>query len=187
MNKKLRLLVTAKCHNKCPMCCNNQFDTEKIPVVDRLDYDEISITGGEPLLPDCYGKTMWLTHGIKTVFRTLGIPAPRFFLYTAWVDYRTLRDISYDFDGICLTLHSKLDVIKFVAMNDLMLRHKEDCYWSDKDFNPDCSLRLNLFADMKALLPKDIDLSLWKVKKMEWIKDCPVPEGEDFRRIAKLF
>ena len=26
MNKKLRLLVTAKCHNKCPMCCNNQFD-----------------------------------------------------------------------------------------------------------------------------------------------------------------
>lgn len=45
MNKKLRLLVTAKCHNKCPMCCNNQFDFEKIPVVDRLDYDEISITG----------------------------------------------------------------------------------------------------------------------------------------------
>ena len=43
MNKKLRLLVTAKCHNKCPMCCNNQFDFEEIPVGDRLDYDEISI------------------------------------------------------------------------------------------------------------------------------------------------
>lgn len=43
MNKKLKLLVTAKCHNKCPMCCNNQFDFEEIPVVDRLDYDEISI------------------------------------------------------------------------------------------------------------------------------------------------
>ena len=43
MNKKLRLLVTAKCHNKCPMCCNNQFDFEEIPVVDRLDYDKISI------------------------------------------------------------------------------------------------------------------------------------------------
>lgn len=57
MNKKLRLLVTAKCHNKCPMCCNKQFDFEKIPVVDRLDYDEISITGGEPLLTDCCGKT----------------------------------------------------------------------------------------------------------------------------------
>lgn len=106
MNKKLRLLVTAKCHNKCPMCCNNQFDFEKIPVVDRLDYEEISITGGEPLLPDCNGKTMWLAHGIRNVFHTLGIPAPRLFLYTAWVDYRTLRNRSYDFDGICLTLHT---------------------------------------------------------------------------------
>ena len=80
MNKKLRLLVTAKCHNKCPMCCNNQFNFKKIPVVDRLDYDEISITGGEPLLPDCCGKTMWLAQGFKIVFRTLGIPAPRLFL-----------------------------------------------------------------------------------------------------------
>lgn len=186
MNKKLRLLVTAKCHNKCPMCCNNQFDFEKIPVVDRLDYDEISITGGEPLLPDCNGKTMWLAHGIRNVFRTLGIPAPRLFLYTAWVDYRTLRNRSYDFDGICLTLHSKLDVVKFVEMNDVMLRHKK-YRWNDNGFNPDCSLRLNLFADMKALLPKDNDLSMWKVKDMEWVKDCPVPEGEDFRRIKELF
>lgn len=133
MNKKLRLLVTAKCHNKCPMCCNNQFDFEKVPVVDRLDYDEISITGGEPLLPDCNGKTMWLAHGIRNVFRTLGIPAPRLFLYTAWVDYRTLRNRSYDFDGICLTLHSKLDVVKFVEMNDVMIRHKK-YRWNDNGF-----------------------------------------------------
>ena len=38
-----------------------------------------------------------LAHGIRNVFRTLGIPAPRLFLYTAWVDYRTLRNRSYDF------------------------------------------------------------------------------------------
>ena len=104
----------------------------------------------------------------------------------AWVDYRTLRNRSYDFDGICLTLHSKLDVVKFVEMNDVMLRHKK-YRWNDNGFNPDCSLRLNLFADMKALLPKDIDLSMWKVKDMEWVKDCPVPDGEDFRRIKELF
>lgn len=40
---------------------------------------------------------------------------------------------------------------------------------------------------MKALLPKDIDLSLWQVKDMEWIENCPVPEGKDFRRIANLW
>lgn len=58
---------------------------------------------------------------------------------------------------------------------------------TNDNFNLSCSLRLNLFADMKALLPKDIDLSLWKVKDMEWVKDCPVPDGEDFRRIKELF
>ena len=53
MNKKLRLLVTANCHNHCPLCCNNQFKFDEIPVVDRLDYEEIMITGGEP-------HTLWL-------------------------------------------------------------------------------------------------------------------------------
>lgn len=77
-------------------------------------------------------------------------------------------------------------MVKFIEMNDVMLRHKK-YRWNDNGFNPDCSLRLNLFADMKALLPKDIDLSMWKVKDMEWVKDCPVPDGEDFRRIKELF
>lgn len=78
MNKKLRLLVTAKCHNKCPMCCNNQFDFEKIPVVDRLDYDEISITGGEPLLPGSSHLTTWLVGGIKATQYAMGLPESKF-------------------------------------------------------------------------------------------------------------
>lgn len=48
MNKKLRLLVTAKCVTTSALCAaTTQFDFEKIPVVDRLDYDEISISGGD--------------------------------------------------------------------------------------------------------------------------------------------
>lgn len=46
------------------------------------------------------------------------------------------------------------------------------------------SLRLNLFPDMKALLPEAIDLSMWAVKDLAWLEDCPLPAGEDFRRIA---
>ena len=71
-NKKLRLLVTEKCHNKCPMCCNNQFDIEKIPVVDRFDYDEISITGGEPLSHECGYKTFDLVDSIKNIQQAMG-------------------------------------------------------------------------------------------------------------------
>ena len=42
VNKKLRLLVTAECHNNCPLCCNKQFDVLKISVVeDFSQYEEI--------------------------------------------------------------------------------------------------------------------------------------------------
>jgi hypothetical protein len=168
------------------MCCNNQFDIEKIPVVDRLDYDEISITGGEPLLAEFGYKTFDLVDSIKNIQQTMGLLESKFYLYTSYFDDVTLIICSDNFDGICLTPHKKVDIDKFININAKMLELKKRGNTSD-NFNFNCSLRLNLFADMKALLPKDIDLSLWKVKEMEWIKDCPVPEGEDFRRIAKLF
>lgn len=116
----------------------------------------------------------------------MGLPTSKFYLYTSCFGFVTLRGCSYDYDGICLTPHKKADIEEFIDINAMMLEQKKSGY-TKNIFNPGCSLRLNLFADMKALLPKDIDLSLWKVKEMEWIKDCPVPEGEDFRRIAKLF
>lgn len=186
-NKKLRLLVTEKCHNKCPMCCNNQFDIEKIPVVDRFDYDEISITGGEPLMPVHGNMTLRLVDSIKAIQNAMGLPRSKFYLYTSYFGSTPLIISSYLFDGICLTPHKKADIDKFININAMILKMKRLYRNPNVSFNFNCSLRLNLFADMKALLPKDIDLSLWKVKEMEWIKDCPVPEGEDFRRIAKLF
>ena len=39
------------------------------------------------------------------------------------------------------------------------------------------------FSDVKEQLRGE-NLSYWKVKEMEWLDDCPVPEGEDFRKIA---
>ena len=47
-------------------------------------------------------------------------------------------------------------------------------------------MRLNLFADIKAFIPENTDLSKWQVKDMEWVDNCPVPDGEDFRRISSL-
>lgn len=41
MNKKLRLLLTTRCPNKCPMCCNNSWDFSRLPVVERWDYEQI--------------------------------------------------------------------------------------------------------------------------------------------------
>jgi hypothetical protein len=49
------------------------------------------------------------------------------------------------------------------------------------------SFRLNLFSgyykafeDVHMLQPMK---EFWEVKKIEWLKECPLPEGEDFKRI----
>lgn len=177
MNKKLRLLITGRCPNNCELCCNKQFDLNSIPIVDRWDYDEIMITGGEPLL--FVGSLITELISLQSVFNMMGTN-PKIYIYTADCTNNAARILPY-VDGIVLTPHKTLDIYHFVELNNFLLKHK-----NDKDFK-DLSLRLNLFPNIKAQLSKDIDLSLWQVKDMKWVKDCPVPEGEDFRRIANLW
>lgn len=43
------------------------------------------------------------------------------------------------------------------------------------------------FPDIKKHIPDNTNLSLWKVKDMQWIKDCPVPADEEFKRVAELW
>lgn len=82
--EKLRLLVTTKCPNKCPMCCNNSWDFSKLPVVEHFNYKEIMITGGEPLLfPE---KLANLAESIKTVQKLAYGNKGKLFLYTALAD-----------------------------------------------------------------------------------------------------
>lgn len=173
MNKKLRLLVTSKCPNKCPMCCNNSWDFSKLPVVDRWNYEEIMITGGEPL--QYVNKVIALIRNIRSIAEFQGT-SPKIYIYTSIASFGALVNAIAVSDGVVLTPHSEKEVEHFIGVNDYLLQYPPE----------NCSLRLNLFSDIKSMLPKDIDLSLWKVKDMEWVKDCPVPEGEDFRRISNL-
>lgn len=179
-NRKLRLLVTAECPNKCPMCCNNSWDFSKLPKVEHFDYDEIMITGGEPLL---FSTKVWdLIHSIKTLHPIL-YPAesiPKVYIYTSICEAPKILNVLLISDGIVFTPHNKEAINDLVLFNNFLLNTKI------LEREPR-SLRLNLFKDIKEMLPKDIDLSLWKVKDMEWIKDCPVPQGEDFRRLPELW
>jgi hypothetical protein len=180
MNKKLRLLVTTKCPNKCPMCCNNSWDFSSLPVVDRWNYEEIMITGGEPQL--FYDRVIELAKAVR-VIGGLSTSVPKVYVYTSIAAWDMVRNILCYIDGIVLTPHSQIEIERFVELNKLMLELKG----TKADFTEGKSLRLNLFADMKSLLPKHIDLSLWQVKDMEWLDNCPVPKGEDFRRIKELW
>lgn len=176
MNKKLRLMITDRCINDCPMCCNKQFDLSKIPIVDNYDYEEVSITGGEPGLVT---QLFDIAKGIRFNASSRGRDI-KLYLYTSLFESPYITFCTTLFDGIVLTPHKERDIPKFIDINNSLLGLKSIGRLDD------CSLRLNLFNNMKTLLPEDINLSLWKVKDIEWIKDCPIPEGEDFRRIKKF-
>lgn len=176
-NRKLRLLMTTMCHNSCPKCCNKQYDMSKVPVLDRFDYDEVCITGGEPMLNP--PKVRRLATMFKMAAGAMGKDV-KVYLYTARIDPATLYNmvvIMRILDGVVVTPHSADDIKEFKYLN-----------WRLNEMDlmevPDlCSLRLNLFSDVKEKLRGE-NLSYWKVKDMEWLDDCPVPEGEDFRKIA---
>jgi len=51
--KDLHLFITNECHLNCPLCCNKQYDVEKVPLVTKEDIKNtrmVLLTGGEPLL-----------------------------------------------------------------------------------------------------------------------------------------
>ena len=72
--------------------------------------------------------------------------------------------------GITLTLHEQYDVKGFVKLQELM-----------GDTFENKSLRLNVFSNVDI---ENIDTGTWEVKSgIEWIKDCPLPEGEVLKRL----
>ena len=144
MNKKLRLLVTTKCPNKCPMCCNNSWDFSSLPVVNRWNYEEIMITGGEPLIHT--NKVAELIRSIRVISEVY-TDIPKVYVYTSIAAWNRVRTILAYADGIVLTPLSLIDVERFVELNSMMQEVKE----TKSDFIKGKSLRLNLL-DLISLL-----------------------------------
>lgn len=176
-NRKLRLLVTTSCSNKCPLCCNNSWNFDELPVVNRWNYDEIMFTGGEPLLFPA--KLAAFAYAVKSIAKAEG-SNPKLYVYTAICDYGKILGVLNEIDGIVLTPHKMSDIEDFITLNNLMNEGTAGLFDGK-------SMRLNLFPDIKKALPDSINLSKWQIKEIEWIKDCPVPKGEDFRRVSELW
>lgn len=162
--KKLRLLLFTDCDRKCPGCCNNDWDLAALPeCTSYAGYDEVLITGGEPLLrPKLVQDVIWQIRQQN--------PSTRIYVYTAKLfPVGAAMNILRIADGVTVTLHEQSDVGQFGFFNAglpeyLIMRR---------------SLRLNVF--------KGVDLNLntdgWVVKRdLEWQKDCPLPADEIFMR-----
>jgi len=162
---KLRLLLFEECNRNCLGCCNKDWNLDSLEKETAYEkYDEILLTGGEPLL-----KSTFVINTIYKIRKTSNAPI---FVYTAKVDNLTdifsVLDVS---DGLTVTLHEQSDVYPFNTFNNALLI---------KNINGK-SLRCNIFKDIKINLS---DYPLWVIKNnIEWIKNCPLPENEVFKRI----
>lgn len=196
MNKRCRLLLTAKCPNSCPLCCNKQFDLLKeVPIISRWDYDEFILTGGEPLqFPN---SVIEVIHNINAITDYMGI-TPKFYLYTSICKPSIWNDILPYLNGITYTVHTRenaQELIKLLyTLNDF--GNGYDIIFGNLGPMSSKSMWLNLFPEAKDLIDTELALSTlnWNdvsryftIKPMEWKENCPVPEGEDFRRVANLW
>lgn len=172
MKKKLRLLLFEKCNRSCKGCCNHDWDLENIPVVNEFSqYDSIMLTGGEPML-----SPVTVVNTVQQIRKYTKAPV---YMYTAQVKrpWETIAMLNI-LDGITLTLHGPEDVTdpyldkeQFKILNSLLLRMEVK----------NKSMRLNVF---KGVDVSDVNLSLWQVKdNIEWIRNCPLPDGEELRRL----
>ena len=173
--KTLRLIVTEKCHRNCEGCCNKQWDIKALPVCRSFEgYDEIILTGGEPLR--FRENLIALVQSIK---RQTESPV---YIYTAFLDSEMEVLVALCFaDGITLTLHEMEDIEPFLDLNDLLLS-------TNVKMHRGKSLRLNVFRGVDRELYKyEADLSLWEIKdSIVWLEDCPLPDNETLMRLEDI-
>lgn len=164
--KKLRLLITEDCNRNCAGCCNKDWDLAALPVeTDYSGYDEIILTGGEPML-----SPMLVWQVIREI-REQNSDA-RIIMYTAKTDTIGLLFLLDKLDGLTVTIHEKADWKPFLKFNRAM------CLTGLFSM----SLRLNVFRE--AGYHEFANNEFWIVKKdIEWIENCPLPENEVFKRI----
>jgi len=161
--KKLRLLLFKDCKRNCSGCCNKDWDLKSLKKVKSFKgYDEIILTGGEPMLKPAFV--------IGTALKIRSKTNAKIYMYTANVDdVVDVLAVLFHIDGVTVTLHEQNDVLSFWYLNKILLK-----------YNIIKSFRLNVF---KGISLHDVDLSLWNVKTdIEWIKNCPLPKGEVFKK-----
>lgn len=163
---KARVIVTYKCPRTCELCSNKKFTPA--PPIDHWNYEQIILTGGEPLL--FVDEVKALIGRIRKESKGMII------LYTAIMD--GFMDILPYVDGICLTLHDPEAVDEF---NYFVAKNHAKLLASGK------SLRVNVFRE--AGEGKEVlTLGVFKAKTIEWtpIEECTVPEGETLFELPEL-
>lgn len=172
MSKTARFLITMDCNRACKGCCNTyepiMRHAVRIPTIEPLQgFDEIMITGGEPMLYPEMTKDI-ITRLWMQTNRPLKI-----FLYTATF-HPMLKEIASMVNGIHFTLHHPYtvqDAFGFQSFQDMALNPKFD----------KCSFRCYIDPTIKEEIR--IRPNAWKRLEVKpWIEsgDCELPENNLF-------
>lgn len=177
---KGRVIVTKKCNRKCKGCCNDYLGlVDTVQFEDLFKYDEIIITGGEPMLLS--ERVVEMIHRLK-----FGGYKGKIWLYTAdtsklrfgyWAVEMALDEV----DGITYTLHYTKKESKLKS--DLANLRRLDQYFADHAWSREGKSD-RLYIDSRIYNQEYVDSLRYKwaaVKPLEWKEngDCPLPEGEE--------
>jgi MoaA/NifB/PqqE/SkfB family radical SAM enzyme len=167
--RKARVLLWEQCNRNCEGCCNKDWDLAALPKVNMQAlgaYDEIILTGGEPMLHPI--TLLTISNGIRKKY-----PEKKLVLYTAKVDHILWRRIAVNFDGVTVTLHAQPDVYLFEAYAMLNTYPRVIDKW------------LNVFEEVHLtdFQIEKYQNNCWDVRTdYKWIKNCPLPTDEEFVR-----
>lgn len=183
--KTLRLIVTYDCMRDCAMCCNkhNDYLPEKVKSVSEnflpqaLDvYDEIVVTGGEPMLfyPELINlsKQIDLATCVDSYVQTT--------MTSMTID--EFNSLCAHFDGVTMTIHDQEALEEFAVLVTQM-----NCNWNSHWLYEDASLRVNIFDHI------DISTNYWNLfshfwklnKDYTWRSVCPLPDHETLLKLEE--
>ena len=163
-----RIIVTYKCNRNCPGCCNTHDNSvRKIKdISELLKYDEIVITGGEPMLIKKDVIRLLL------LLRSRGF-AGKIYMYTAFFEDDTYSDILLDrLNGITFSIHAEAtenDIVVFKQLSNIIATKSH--------------LNSRLFIDNRIWDKFEASqrrFSMWdEVRNLEWKDECKPAEHEE--------
>jgi len=169
MKNTARVIVTFDCNRKCPGCCNTKLPEYRVVLNNEelMEYQEIVITGGEPLLmPD---KILFFIFSM----REKGYQG-KMYLYTSlWKENYIYKRILNSLDGFTFTLHAECTDTDISALKNL----------SNCGFPQTSDFSSRLIIDKRVYDKYDlsnINFEKWNIiRKLEWKEKCdPAPNEE---------
>ena len=160
------------CNRHCENCCNKEEVFEQHNVLNNIDdlltYDEILITGGEPML-----IPMKVRNFIKLLREGKDYKG-KIYLYTALYEkhlnkyYEEILDM---INGLHFTVHNEATDKEIMQLKQL-----SESYLPLDDKSCRLAIDSRLYDKYDF---SNIDFSPWSVvRKLKWLVNCPLPEKE---------